>query len=113
MQGSTNESRPLRRSQELKEELLSRKPQMCHERALIYTRVYKETESEPMIVRRAKAFRTWLAEMSIYILDGELIVGNEASTPRSAPIYPETEAFYLLAEGLDTFETREQDPMWT
>jgi len=83
---------------------------MCHERAVIYTRVYKETEGEPMIIRRAKAFRRWLEEMGIYIQDGELIVGNEARTPRSAPIYPETEACYLLEEGLDGFQTRHEDP---
>ncbi|RLE11171.1 glycyl radical protein, partial [Candidatus Aerophobetes bacterium] len=100
----------LERTKKLRDNLLSKKPQMCHERAVIYTRVYKETEGEPMIIRRAKAFRALLEEMTIYILDGELIVGNQASTPRSAPIYPETEAYYLLEEGLDHFEKRPQDP---
>ena len=63
----------LERTKKLRDNLLSKKPQMCHERAVIYTRVYKETEGEPMIIRRAKAFRALLEEMTIYILDGELI----------------------------------------
>ena len=109
MQKLVNRLRGVERTKKLKENLLAYEPQICPERAVIYTRVYKETESEPTIVRRAKAFRAWLKEMSIYILDGELIVGNEASTPRSAPIYPETEACYLLEEGLETFQTRQQD----
>ena len=33
----------------------------------------------------AKALKKVLEEMSIFILDGELLVGNQASTPRSAP----------------------------
>ena len=100
----------LERTRKLRDDLLGKKPQMCHERAVIYTRVYQETEGEPMIICRAKALRRWLEEMTIYIQDGELIVGNEASTPRAAPIYPETEACYLLEEGLDHFQKRHEDP---
>jgi len=100
----------LSRTEKLRDDLLAKKPQICPERALIYTRVYQETEGEPMIVRRAKALRALLKEMTIYIQDGELIVGNQASTPRSAPVYPETETCYLLEDGLESFETRHEDP---
>ena len=100
----------LTKTQRIRDNLLAKEPRICHERAVIYTRIYQETEGEPMIVRRAKAFRAWLEEMTLYILDDELIVGNEASTPRSAPIYPETETFYLLTDGLDQYPTRPQDP---
>lgn len=110
MEKIVNKLNRLERTEKLRDDLLAKKPQMCHERAIIYTRVYQETEGEPMIIRRAKAFRKWLEEMTIYIQDGELIVGNEAGIPRSAPIYPETEAYYLLEEGLDHFQTRHQDP---
>jgi formate C-acetyltransferase len=99
-----------KRTEKLRDDLLAKKPQMCPERAVIYTRVYQETEGEPMIIRRAKAFRALLKGMTIYVQDGELIVGNQASTPRSAPIYPETETCYLVEEGLDKFEKRHEDP---
>jgi formate C-acetyltransferase len=98
------------RTEKLRDDLIATKPRMCPERAVIYTRVFQETEGEPMILRRAKAFRALLQEMTIYIQDGELIVGNEASTPRSAPIYPVTETCYLLEEGLESFEKRHEDP---
>lgn len=110
MQRLANKLNSIERTKKLRDNLLAKKPQMCHERAVIYTKVYQETEGEPMIIRRAKALRRWLEEMSIYMQDGELIVGNQASTPKSAPIYPETEACYLLEEGLDGFQTRHEDP---
>ena len=94
----------------LRDNMLSQKPRMCAERAAIYTEVYRRNESDPMIVRRSKALRELLETMTIYILDGELIVGNQASTPRSAPVYPETESRYILQDGLDTFEGRRYDP---
>lgn len=103
---SKNSSRGLR----LRDALLSQKPQMCSERALIYTEVYREHESDPIVLRRAKAFRAMLERMSIYIQEGELIVGNQASSPRSAPVYPETESRYILADGLDSFQERKYDP---
>jgi formate C-acetyltransferase len=33
------------------------KPSVCLEKAKIMTEVFMETESEPMVIRRAKAFR--------------------------------------------------------
>ena len=92
----------------LNERLLEFVPEVSDERALIYTEVYKETEGEPRIIRQAKAFARTLREMSVYILEDELIVGQLASTPRSAQMYPETEAIYFEKE-MDMFETREQD----
>lgn len=96
------------RTQRLRRLLVESPPTICPERAEIYTRVYRETEGEPMVIRRAKALASVLREMTIFILDDELIVGNQGSTPRSAPIFPETETAYV-GEELDTFETRRQD----
>ena len=62
---------------------------ICVERARLYTESYKATEGEPMIIRRAKALAHILDNMTIYILNEELIVGNFANNPSSLPIYPE------------------------
>jgi pyruvate formate-lyase/glycerol dehydratase family glycyl radical enzyme len=62
---------------------------VCTERARLYTESFKATEGEPMIIRRAKAFSHILENMTVYILDDELIVGNFASDPACLPIYPE------------------------
>jgi len=64
--------------------------EMCFERARLMTRSYRQTEGEPAIVRRAKAFYAILDGLPICIDDGELIVGNVASKPRVAYFAPET-----------------------
>jgi formate C-acetyltransferase len=97
------------RTERLREQMINFIPRLCPERIRIYTRVFKETETEVMIIRRAKALAKVLEEMTIYILDDELIVGNQASTPVSAPIFPETEGVYAK-KTIDYIETRAQDP---
>lgn len=77
------------RIKKLREDVLSRVPGVCIERARFYTQVYKENEALPIYLKRAKALEKTLEEMSIYILDGELIVGNQACAPRTAPVFPE------------------------
>ncbi|NMA23780.1 MAG: formate C-acetyltransferase/glycerol dehydratase family glycyl radical enzyme, partial [Spirochaetales bacterium] len=84
-------------------------PQLCIERAEIYTKVFKETEGEPEIIRRAKAFKQTCLEKSIFIADDELIVGGAASVPRAAVFCPE-HATGWLREELDELPTRKQDP---
>ena len=64
--------------------------EMCLERARLMTQSYRQTEGEPAILRRAKAFYAILDGLPIEIGDGELIVGNVASKPRVAYFAPET-----------------------
>ena len=54
---------------------------LCIEKARLITESYKETEGEPVIIRRAKALANILDKITIFIEDGELIVGNTASKP--------------------------------
>lgn len=83
------------------------KPAVCVERARLITLSYRETENDPIVVRKAKALARILNEMTIYISDGELIVGNLASHPRWAPVFPETAAVWV-SEQLDYFDKREK-----
>ncbi|RLC94184.1 MAG: glycyl radical protein [Chloroflexi bacterium] len=62
---------------------------ICLERARLITEAYKETEGEPMVLRRAKALKKILEGMTIYIQPKERLVGNMASDPQSLPLYPE------------------------
>ena len=52
------------------------------QRSILITESYKETEVEPMVMRRAKALERVLTRMDLYIQDHERIVGNSMSTPQ-------------------------------
>ena len=77
------------RIQKLREQYFAVDPSICAERGALITESYKETEGEPQVLRRAKALDKILSEMTIYVNDGGLLVGNLGSVPRSAPIFPE------------------------
>jgi len=101
-----------KRTEMLKQNVNNAEPQLCAERVRIETEVYKQTEGEPQIIRKAKVFKKLAEEMSVYINRGELLVGNEASTPRGAPVLLECKANWVERE-LDTFETRNVDKFIT
>jgi pyruvate formate-lyase/glycerol dehydratase family glycyl radical enzyme len=82
----------------IKDGILSTRPSICIERARIYTRVYKETENLPVARRRAQALRRTLEEMTIWIGTDELVVGNQASRNRAAPIFPEYAVAWIERE---------------
>ncbi|MCL6087493.1 MAG: formate C-acetyltransferase/glycerol dehydratase family glycyl radical enzyme [Actinobacteria bacterium] len=90
-------------------DLLSIKPEICVERAKLITSSYQETEGFPILIRRAKALEKILTETSIYIKDNELIVGNQGSKPRVAPIFPEYGVEWLERE-LKNVSKRKVDP---
>jgi len=103
------------RTKQLREGLLAVTPKLCAERARLYTESWKETEGEPLVIRRAKAFDKVLSEMTIFIRPGELIVGNLASDVRAAPVFPE---FFMkfIRDELDgkpyRFEERPGERFW-
>lgn len=82
----------------LRSYILGTRPEICPERARYFTAAMKQSEGEPIAIRRAKAFYEVLDKMSIYVLDGELIVGNQASKPKASPIYPEYSINWLEKE---------------
>jgi pyruvate formate-lyase/glycerol dehydratase family glycyl radical enzyme len=83
-------------------------PELCIERGYLITESYKETESDPPVIRRAKALAKILAEMSIHIEDGELIVGTATSKKRGGTLTPEVHWDWYLNE-TETISTREWD----
>jgi pyruvate formate-lyase/glycerol dehydratase family glycyl radical enzyme len=92
----------------LKEKVISVKSTICTERARIYTKVYQEHEDTPVILKRAYALERTLKEMSVFIDEGELIVGNQSSALRAAPIFPEYVTSWIIDE-LDEFDKRPGD----
>ncbi|MBY6195594.1 formate C-acetyltransferase/glycerol dehydratase family glycyl radical enzyme [Vibrio hangzhouensis] len=73
-------------------------PPICTERAEAYTKVYQENEDKPVIVKRALALEEHLRTRTIWIDNDELIVGNQASKLRAAPIFPEYTVRWIEAE---------------
>ena len=89
---------PTPRMERIKERFLAITSEICVERAKLITASYKETEAEPIHIRRAMALEKILSEMTIFIQEDELIVGNQATKPRSSPIFPEFSCKWLEAE---------------
>ncbi len=92
----------------LREKVLSTRPSICTERARFYTEAYSRHEDQPVIIRRAHALVNTLKEMTIFIDEGELIVGNQSSAHRAAPIFPEY-AVDWLPEEMDELDKRPGD----
>ena len=57
---------------------------VCSERSRLITESWKETEGEPLDIRRAKLFRRVLQGISIVIRDDELLVGSQTKYVRGA-----------------------------
>lgn len=96
------------RTQRLKDALFASPREISLERALLYTASHRQTEGEPVIIRRAKATAYILDHVNIAIRDEELIAGNRTVKPRAGIISPEMDPYWLLKE-LDKFATRPQD----
>ena len=92
----------------MKERMLASRSTICLERARIYTRVYRNSESLPVILKRARALEQALKEMTIFIGEGELIAGNQSSRLRAAPVFPEYVTSWIIEE-LDEFDKRPGD----
>ena len=95
----------------LVDHLFAKMPEIESARAVLITESYKATESEPMIIRRAKAFEHILKYIPIIIRDVELIVGSTTIAPRGCQTYPEFSYEWLESE-FETVETRSADPFY-
>lgn len=71
---------------------------MCMERGRIITQVYQKNRHLPPILLRATALNEILNQMSLYILPGSLLAGNQGSKPNYAPLFPEFTVDFLEEE---------------
>ncbi len=77
-----------KRMEQFREEVLTSKPKVCAERAVYTTESYKANLDQPAVLKRAYMLENVLKKMSIFIEKDTLIVGNQASANRAAPIFP-------------------------
>ncbi len=93
----------------LKERMLSFKPEVDLEPAKILTEGFQEAAGLPVVLCKAHAFRKQCAEKTIFINEGELIIGSSGSKTRCGIISADG-SWAVLAEELDTISTRPCDP---
>lgn len=96
------------RMQQFREAVLEKKPYIDATRALLVTETYQKYKNQPPVMKRALMLKNILEKMPIYIEDETLIVGNQASSNKDAPIFPEYTMKFVIDE-LDTFEKRDGD----
>ncbi|HSR32789.1 MAG TPA: trans-4-hydroxy-L-proline dehydratase [Anaerolineae bacterium] len=91
----------------LRQQSMEAVPTISTERAELMTQFYQQSKdlmSTP--VRRARAFEYLLEHKTIYIGEGELIVGEKGPAPKATPTYPELCCHSL--DDLDILNSREK-----
>jgi pyruvate formate-lyase/glycerol dehydratase family glycyl radical enzyme len=97
------------RIKSLKHKTLSAVRYLSLEQAKIITRVYKENDGSPVILKRARSLAESLTEIPIAIDPEELIVGNRSPDVRSGIVFPEA-GISWLADEIERLPYRQQDP---
>lgn len=78
------------RVQRLRKESLETQPRLDMERALLETQAYKKYEGTVSVPElRALTLRHYFSHKTLYIGEGELIVGEKGCGPQCAPSFPE------------------------
>ena len=78
------------RIQRLREESLNTQAHVDMERARYFTETYQEYEGEVSIPElRAMALKNYFAKKTLYIGEGELIVGEKGNGPQATPTFPD------------------------
>ncbi|MFX1582059.1 MAG: trans-4-hydroxy-L-proline dehydratase [Promethearchaeota archaeon] len=98
------------RVQQLREHSVSTKPFISSERAELLTDFYQHhiPKDFPLPLVRALAFKFILEHKTLYIGNGELIVGERGPEPKATPTYPELCCHTL--EDFQVLQQREQAP---
>lgn len=94
---------------DLKKELISIRPEVDLEAARILTQGFKEAAGLPPVLSKAFAFRKQCFEKTVFIKEGELIIGSCGSKARGGNISADSSCAILEAE-LDTISDRPFDP---
>ncbi|HQP86517.1 MAG TPA: pyruvate formate lyase family protein, partial [Thermoanaerobaculia bacterium] len=93
------------RTARLRQESLDAIPTISAERALLLTEYYRENlgrHSTPLL--RARAFHDLCARKTLFLGEGELIVGERGPRPKAVPTYPELTCHSV--EDLKILDTR-------
>ncbi|MDR3585896.1 MAG: formate C-acetyltransferase/glycerol dehydratase family glycyl radical enzyme [Desulfosporosinus sp.] len=101
----------MERVNRLKQRVLGTRPEMDLENAKLLTEGFREAEGDPLVVRKAKAFRKQCREKNVTIWDDELIVGSSGSKMRAGILCADT-CWSVLNDELETINQRRYDPFY-
>ena len=98
------------RVRRLREQSVTTHPYISSERAELMTAFHQSGAAacESVPVTRALAFQYLMEHKTVYIGDGELIVGEKGHAPKATPTYPELCCHTL--DDLDILDSREKTP---
>ncbi|MDR1676170.1 MAG: hypothetical protein LBR86_06865, partial [Tannerella sp.] len=85
------------------------KPRIDVERGYYFTRSFRETEGEPLILRWSKALLLYAQKATVYVDDGQLLVGRCGKPGRYGILYPELDG-NILGEAIERLPEREVSP---
>ncbi len=108
---NTTSPSSMSRVNRLKNRVIMTRPEMDLENASILTKGFVETEGEPLVLRKAKAFRRQCQEKTVKIWADELIVGCSGSKSRAGILCADT-CWSVLNDELDTISERAYDPFY-
>lgn len=96
------------RMQKFRDDVINAKPYIDAQRAVLATEAYKANMHQTAVMKRALMLKNILEKMDIYIEDETVLVGNQACSAKSAPIFPEYTLEFVIDE-LNLFEKRDGD----
>jgi formate C-acetyltransferase len=105
VQSDTHESRTKR----ILDSFKGTKPSIDVERGYYFTKSFRQTEGEPLILRWAKALRLYAEKASIFIDPDQLIVGRGGKPGRYGILYPELDG-HTLVEAIRKLPERTVSP---
>jgi pyruvate formate-lyase/glycerol dehydratase family glycyl radical enzyme len=68
------------------------------ERAVLVTDAYRKFDREPQLIKVAESLAHVLRNVTLHIVDGQLLVGDSAAPPKACPIYPEFSYSWIVQE---------------
>ncbi|KUO52698.1 MAG: pyruvate formate-lyase [Desulfitibacter sp. BRH_c19] len=101
----------MERVNRLKTRVLETRPEMDLENARLLTGGFREAEGEPLVVRKAKAFRKQCLEKTVTIGDDELIIGCSGSKIRAGILCADS-CWSVLNDEVETISKRHYDPFY-
>lgn len=103
---------PQERIERLKKAVQNASPGVCPERALLWTRYFRnrKNRNKPPAIQMAEALREVLLKKTVRIYPDELVVGNFSSKRVGGSIYPELHGIVVMQD-LFKFSTRKTNPL--